>query len=196
MKLKKPTIRDAAEIYELFREAQIDSNNSGNKKSGFFEYPLTEEDIKTRLGDNRFSLMLMHDGRAIAYLLAYPIASARDFAEQDGVLRQINSIPENIYVDQLNSQWVPAHVIGRFMDAWTNLLQEARVPGIFSAIPQKPWVNLASRRQAITRGYQRAFSVQEKTFSGELELGIYAKPLWLPKTEIELARNMGGLELK
>lgn len=196
MKLKTPTRKDAAEIYDLFRGSQINASSSRDRKAGFFEYPLTQEDISTRLQDSRYSLMLMQNGQAVAYLLAYPIASSGDLAEQDGVLRQITSNPENVYVDQLNSQRVPADIIGRFMDAWTNLLQEARVPGVFCAIPQKPWKNLASTRQAITRGYKRTFSIHEKTASGDLELGVYAKPLWLPQTEIELAKDIGGLELK
>jgi hypothetical protein len=78
---------------------------------------------------------------------------------------------------------LPAFIAGRFVDNWTHILQNANVPGIVTAIPQKPWKNEASTRFAIHRGFSRKGTIIE---AGDLELGIFTKPLW-HALDVELA---------
>ncbi len=183
MKVTNVRFRDAEEVFELFKSAQIGRENlgTGEPSKGFFEYHLSFQDIEDRLRDPRFSFSLRdNNGRILAYLLAYPLSSVNGSnalgQHVDPVIkiaRQQN--PDFVYVDQVFiAPQLPAFVAGRLFDMGDYTVQRERIPGAITAIPQSPWVNQASTRFAIARGFSREGTVK----SGEVELSLFSKPYW------------------
>ncbi len=183
MKVTNLRFRDAEEVFELFRSAQIGRKDleTGEPSRGFFEYPLSFQDIEDRLRDPRFSFALRdNNGRILSYLLAYPLSSVRGHdalgQNEDPVIKIARQqSPDFIYADQLFlSPQLPAFIAGRLFDMGDYVVQGERIPGALTAIPQSPWINRASTRFALARGFSRDGTVK----SGEVELGLFSKPYW------------------
>jgi hypothetical protein len=188
MKITNLRQTDAERVHHAFLQAAVARGE--RKKSGFFEYPLTEEDIRRRLEDTRLSLSLEEQGRLLGYAIAYPLSRISDIdRRKDPVLQRLEGEDDVVYFDQLfinNS--LPLYMVGRFVDSWTNLAFSQGVKGIVCAIPQKPWKNIASTRLVLSHGFNRQNSVSE----GDIALGIFAKPLWATDKDFPKYYHLGN----
>lgn len=181
MKIRAIKPSKSERIYDLFSSVSVNREDLKRKdvpNSGFYEYPLTHEDISRRLDEQSFSLALEHRGDILAYIISYSLSFARALP-QDPVLQKLqDSNPKNAYLDQLFLKpGLPAFVAGRICDAWDHIAQGEKIPGAVCAIPQKPWRNEASTRLVIYRGFRRDALVGE----GNIELGVFSKPYMLAK---------------
>ncbi|MDO8563980.1 MAG: hypothetical protein Q7R87_03145 [Nanoarchaeota archaeon] len=177
MKLRHLVASDASQIYDTFRSVAVMEAQGRKRDYGFYEYPLEEQDIKSRLELARHKNLgvgLFSDERKLlAYTLAYP--SSLGAGLEDDVLRNVSLSSEHIYFDQLFMRpSLPAFFVGRLADYWTKLAQDQNFSGVFCAIPQEPWKNVSSTRFAIHRGFNRRGFVS----SNNVNLGIFTKPLW------------------
>ena len=68
MKIRNLTIEDTEKIYQLFKASSISREEAlaKNPSSGFYEYPLSPDDIAARLQDPAFSLCLERQGKILA----------------------------------------------------------------------------------------------------------------------------------
>lgn len=174
MKIKKLTLSDASQVYDAFCSAQVPVGTT--KTSGFYEYNLSEEDLgeRLRVSEKDGLGLCLIDGREIlAYVIGYSFKRAGDL--QDSVLDSICVPQDVVYADQLylNPKCM-LHLVGRLVDLWTNIAYGKTQTGIFCAIPQEPWRNLASERFTSARGFRKRGVVKENGLS----LGIFTKPIW------------------
>ena len=177
MRTRNLSVDDAEKLYDAFRSVAVRAGDVNPPKSGFYEYELTEDDFKARLFDARLSIALEDDRRKLlAYALAFPFYMIPDLSSKDDIVfSKLKGDSELIYLDQFYTKpGVPAFLVGRILDTWTNLAWGYTRQGVATVIPQKPWKNKASTRFAIQRGFRREGVIK----SGELELGVFAKPFW------------------
>ena len=172
------SVSDAEKIFDAFKSVSVSRGQENAPDYGFYDYPLTQEDFKLRLHDSRLSIALEDgkDRRLAAYILAYPFNQVGDMdVEHDVVLANVCASASAIYLDQLFIRpGLPLFIVGRLFDVWTQLAQGYTSEGIVAAAPQKPWKNIASTRFALSHGFSRKGNVK----SGNLELGVFAKPFW------------------
>ena len=181
MRIRNLTSADSERVYDAFRSVSVDRNQQSIPKSGFFEYPLSLDDIRSRLQDNRFSLVLEEGGNILSYMIAYQMREARSISHTDPVLSALEGEGDLVYGDQLFlSPGTPIFYAGRLADFWTTLVANSNSPGVVCAIPQKPWKNLASTRMALARGFSR----QGRVLDGDIELGLFSKPIWTSNEEL------------
>ena len=63
-RLLKPA--DAPEIYDIFMSAQVDRKTAHKNRSGFYEYPLKEKDIRDRLIAGQGLSIALTEGRKVS----------------------------------------------------------------------------------------------------------------------------------
>ena len=171
---------DSEQVYENFISESIVKQDLSKKKPirGFYEYPLSYDDISRRT-DSPFSILIEQSGGLIGYILAYDINYIQSLSayHQDSVHEKINIFDRDVvYLDQLfiNPNY-SITLAARLVDTWENLIQKHKVPGVITAIPSYPWKNKSSTRIALARGYSR----KNMVYGDKVILQLFAKP-YLP----------------
>jgi len=187
MKIRNLTIEDTEKIYQLFKASSISREEAlaKNPSSGFYEYPLSPDDIAARLQDPAFSLCLERQGKILAYIIAYPINFLKTALlprnPEDSVFNRLQeAAPSAIYLDQ---SWMnpglPAFMFGRIMDTFEDMVKAESSPGVLVTIPQFPWTNRSSTRLALHRGLRRSDTIRIERLEGEERtetgLGLFSK---------------------
>jgi len=176
MKIQTIKPNDAHEIYDSFMSAQVTRENCSGRKSGFYEYALSFEEMQKRVGlsaQEGLGLTLRDNQRLLSYLIAYRRGQAQQV--DDEVLRAVSVDDKAIYADQFFiSPGLPVYVAGRVLDSWNNLVYSREQRGLFSAVAWKPWRNLAAAKFNMCRGGKVSGFVRE----GDLSLAIFTNPLW------------------
>jgi hypothetical protein len=174
MIIRHVRVNDIDQIYSLFRERSITKKDiPKSPKTGFYEYPLTEEAMKVRL-DEEFSLILDKNGKIECYILAYPFNKINEIlkVKTDSVLEHLAKNLKGIYIDQIVLPAdAPLHNAGQLMGAWHHIIHGEEIKDVCAAIPEKPWYNSTSARFAIAHGFKRIDAVSEP----EVTLGIWKK---------------------
>lgn len=186
---------DNERILDLFEKAQVSTGT--NRKRGFYEYHLTEQEMQRKISACPELSLVLEDNRGqfLAYLLSYPLdridTHGLNAVHEDPVLKKLaRASPKVVYADQLCiAQDIPIFVGGRVADVWTNMIYGEKLNGSVCAIPSKPWENIASRRLTLARGYSRVGHVTE----GELTLDIFAKPHWQKGISFDPHENFLGI---
>lgn len=194
MRIKYLGVGDAGQVYDSFCSVAVAKGHEHTRNSGFYDYPLTEDDFRARLSCRGLSISLEEQGKLIAYALAYPFSFVPDLdVGHDAVLKRVSADPRAVYFDQLFLKpGFPAFIQGRFIDVWTALAQEKNSAGVVTAIPQKPWKNVPSTRLAILAGFSRRATVS----GGGIELGVFAKPFWRVGSVSDISVKLKGGEGK
>ena len=179
MKIRTLKPNEAERIFELFKSASVTRNDLSREQvpnSGFYEYPLTAEDISLRLKEPGFSIALADNDEILAYVIAYQLETAGKNGLRDPVLTFLQDrSPDSVYIDQLFlRRGLPLYFAGRLIDSWDHIVQGEKIPSVACAIPQKPWKNEGSNRMAAWRGYRREGFVDE----GDVTLGVFTKPYY------------------
>jgi hypothetical protein len=178
MHIRHVTSGDLDQIYSLFQERSITKKDiRKNPKTGFYEYPLTEEAMKVRL-DEEFSLILDKNGKIECYIIAYPSNKIKDIlkVKTDSVLEYLTNNLRGIYIDQIVlPENAPLHNAGQLMAAWHYIAHGEKIENVCAAIPEKPWFNLSSTRFAIAHGFKRIGAVSEP----DVTLGMWKKEYYL-----------------
>lgn len=184
MKVRPIRASDIDQTYERFSQTQINLDDTirlATAKSGFLEYPLTHQDLKTR-AQSQFSFLLEDKSRRIiCYMIGYPVRDIASFSSghPDPVHAQLQKMEEDtVYVDHLFLEpGQPLHLVMRLVDTFDHIAQCEKVPEVISAIPYSPWRNRSSERIAVFRGFSRQGFIEE----GKIRLALFKKPYYLSR---------------
>src|SRR3989344_5642981 len=176
MNLRHLSIGDVGQVYDSFCSVSVSATQDRKPDYGFFEYNLSERDIKDRLAlsmERELGMGLFDKVRMLAYVLAYPYSSGKNV--KDEVLQNVVVQENVVYCDQLFIKpSLPVFFASRMLDCWTYQAMTLGFLGVFCAIPQSPWKNFSSTRFAINQGFKRRGFVS----GDKVNLGVFTKPFW------------------
>jgi len=178
---------DLDQVFELFRGTSVSVNDveksNPKPKRGFYEYPMSINDLRRKMSDTTFSLLLEDRGRIVSYLLAYPAGQIQSSGmltpgHKDLVLEKLQAIdPRIVYADQLYVKpGLPTYVAGRVSDMFDYVAAGEQTPGIVTAIPQMPWMNQSSTRFALCRASQNRVDTAEQLLKREGFNNVVVRP--------------------
>jgi hypothetical protein len=162
--------KDVKSIFSLFSNSSV---RDLNQKSGFYDYPLTPDDIRERSLTGG-SLLLEDCGELIAYGIGYRVSDFDKLSHLDEVHKRLNrALGDVFYVDQFClKSGKPVSLAGQFTHVWYNFAKNNSSSGAISAVPVKPWKNIAALRYNQIHGLVNYCSVEDKGVT----LDLFARP--------------------
>jgi hypothetical protein len=177
MEIRKVKIKDIAKIKSLANSLVVKSGDE-DKKTGFYEYSLTEEQYKKRSQSDLFFACL-NNSNLEGFCMAYDYEFVRKLVEQepklkeDAILKYITKLPEKYaYIDQFAVR-IPGTYQGNkaVYNLCSELIKRSKYLNyLVGAIPHKPWQNKLSKDFFIKRGAKLIGEVKGKN---KIIFGIY-----------------------